>query len=99
MQQLSRLLGVMFIAEEVRGWKSGEGGDGIMEDDDKIFIPLSFMLNPEAREGIRKLVGSEGLAPSGYVKRPGEIMVDLGKVTPEEFKAFVEKNRVQQQRG
>lgn len=95
MTQVGRMLGVFFKAGEVRTWKKTEGTGPGYGDEDDILIPLSFMLRPEAREGIQKLVGAEGLAlPDGYRKQGGEIIVDLGKVTPEEFQAFVDKNRV-----
>jgi len=96
MEQIGRLLGVMFTAAEVRSWKeAGNEGSGPPENHEKIFIPLSFMLRPEAREGLRKSIGKDGLAlPQGYRTKEGEVVVDLGKVTVEDFKAFVENNRV-----
>lgn len=102
MQQLGRLMGVFFNAGEVRKWK-GEGGkpDGSgFEDEDNILVPLAFMLRPEARESIQKMVGQDGLAlPQGYRRKEGEVVVDLGKVSKEEFLEFVEKNRVGSLRG
>lgn len=100
MQQIGRMLGVMFSAGEVRGWRAaGEGGEGY-DDEDSVLVPMTFMLRPESRDGVQKMVGSEGLAlPKGYKKRDGELIVDLGKVSPEEFKAFVDKNRVNSLKG
>lgn len=96
MEQFGRLLGVLFNAGEVRGWNSTEDTPFGMDDEDNLLIPLSFMLRPESREGIQKLIGQRsGLSlPKEYKQKAGEIVVDLGKVSPEEFKAFVEKNRV-----
>lgn len=96
MQQLGRLLGVFFNAGEVRGWKGqGETGAGGYDDTDNLLVPLSFMLRPEARDGIQKMVGSAGLAlPKEYKVRNGEIVVDLGQVDPKEFIEFVNRNRV-----
>lgn len=95
MEQLGRLLGVMFKAGEVRSWKqSGDSGDGF-DDEDNVLVPLTFQLRPETREGIQKMVGSDGLAmPKGYRRADGEYVVDMGKVTPEEFIAWVKQNRV-----
>jgi hypothetical protein len=95
MQQIGKLMGVFFNAGEVRSWK-GEGGSATgFEDGDNVLVPLTFMLRPESREAVQKIVGLDGLAlPPGYRKGAKEMVVDLGKVTPEEFKAFVEKNRV-----
>lgn len=95
MSQAGRMLGVLFKAGEVRAWKKEGTGDSGYDDEDDVLVPLSFMIRPEGREGLQKLVGSSGLSlPTGYRKQNGEIIVDLGKVTPEEFQAFVAKNRV-----
>jgi hypothetical protein len=101
MQQLGRLMGVFFNAGEVRSWKA-DGGEraSSLEDEDNLLIPLSFMIRPEGREAIQKMVGTGGLAlPKGYRQAPGEVVVDLGKVSPEEFKSFVEKHRVSTLKG
>lgn len=97
MEQFGRLMGVLFNAGEVRSWSNNKATKSPtgFEDEDTILVPLSFMLRPESRESIQKMVGTDGMAlPEGYRKREGEIVVDLGKVSPEEFKAFVESNRV-----
>lgn len=91
MQQISRMLGVMFKAGEVRSWKEGSGDS--LDDEDHLFVPLTFMLRPEAREGVKKMVGN-GLPLTDYRKAPNEVVVDLGQVSPEEFKEFVQKHRV-----
>ena len=94
MEQLGRLLGVMFKAGEVRQWKqSGDSGDGF-DDEDNVLVPLTFQLRPESREGIQKMVGASGLAlPKGYRKADGEYVVDMGKVSPEEFMAWAAQRR------
>lgn len=101
MTQIGRLLGVFFKAGEVRRWKeSGPGGGSGYDDEDHVLVPLSFMIRPESREGIQRLVGTEGLAlPKEYQKAANETVVDLGQVSPEAFKEFVNRNRVTDLRG
>lgn len=101
MEQIGRLLGVLFSAGEVRGWaKQSEGPIMGMSDEDTLLVPLSFMIRPESREGIQKMVGQQGLSlPEGYKRKDGEVVVDLGQVTPEEFKQFVESHRVDSLKG
>lgn len=97
--QMGRLLGVMFQAGEVRSWREGGGGEGY-DDEDNILVPLTFALRPEAREAIRKMVGSDGMKlPEGYQKQSGEFVVDLGKVSPQDFIDFVNQNRVTGPKG
>jgi len=96
MEQLGRLLGVMFDASEIRSWGKSGGGSGF-DDTDSVLVPLTFMLNPDSRQAIQKMVGSaSGLTlPAGYRKGQNEYVVDLGKVSPQEFMDFVRQNQVQ----
>ena len=99
MQQFGRMLGVMFNAGEVRGWDTGDTGPTLgLDDTDSVFVPLSFMLRPESREGVQKMVGKDTQMVSAD-KKQGNVVVDLGKVSKEIFQEFVEKNRVAQLKG
>ena len=94
-QDLGRLLGVMFKAGDIRNWKDG-GPAHIYQDEEDILVPLSIALRPELRDGLRQMV--QGLAaPSDYSKKKGEIMVDLGRVSAEDFKYFLQHKRLPDQ--
>jgi hypothetical protein len=97
-EQLGRMLGVMFNVGEVRGWDESEGPSLGLMDHETLLIPLSFMLNGEARGNLKKMVGTESQMASKE-RKEGQVLVDLGKVSPEDFKAFIEKNRVERLKG
>jgi hypothetical protein len=92
LRSLNRFLGVNFTAGEIRTWAAKEGKGGAFKDSDQIFIPLSIAIRPELRDGLMKLVGGVRL-PEGYIKKPNEVVVDMGQVTPQEFIDFVNKYR------
>lgn len=95
-RELGRMLGSNFTAGEIRNWGNNKDSvasrGGVYRDGDPIFMPLSIAIKPELREGLMRMVG--GVAPPmGYKKRPNEVIVDLGQVTPKEFIDFVNQNR------
>lgn len=89
---LGRMLGVNFTAGEIRSW-SKAGSERDYKDKDNVLIPLSLIMKPELRDNLIKMVGGESMPlPKGYRKSRNEVVVDMGKVTPEEFIEFV-KNK------
>lgn len=92
MTALNRFLGVNFTAGEIRQWAAKIDTKGAYKDSDNVFVPLSIAIRPELREGLVKLVGGVRL-PDGYVKKPHEVVVDLGQVSTQDFIDFVNKNR------
>ena len=89
-----RMLGVNFTAGEIRSWAK-EGGERDYKDQDNVLIPLSLIMKPELRDGLVKMVGGNSMPlPKDYRKGKNEIVVDLGKVTPEEFMEFVKNKKL-----
>ncbi len=92
MSQLGRLLGTSFRAGEIRSWAAKGGSPPDYKNSDKVLVPLSFGIRPELRESLIKLVGSDGMMlPSDYKRQKNEMVVDLSKVSPQEFKDFLTK--------
>lgn len=92
MMQVAKMIGTAFTAGEVRKW--AEQGDGTREykKNDLIYMPLTLALRPELREMLIKMVGADGLMmPKDYQGRKNEIMIDMGQVSHQEFRDFVEK--------
>ena len=91
--QIGRLLGTTFEAKEIRSW--AKDGSGEYKDSDKILVPLAMALRPDYREGLMKMVGGSGMAlPADYKKKTNEIVVDLSKVSPQEFLDFFGKQKL-----
>jgi hypothetical protein len=87
--QIGRLLGTTFSAGEIRSWGKKNGESAEYKNADKVLVPLAFAIRPEFREGLMRMVGSAGMVlPSGYKKAPNEVVVDLSKVSPQEFLDF-----------
>ena len=61
--------------------------------DDMVFLPLALALRPELRDMLIKMVGGDGglAMPRDYQGQRNEVMVDLGKVSHQEFLDFVQK--------
>ncbi len=92
MREFGRALGVYFTAGEIRSWTKGEGGKVYYEDSDGLTLPLSLTLKPELRDHLTKLVSGTPL-PRGYVKGDKEVVVDLGRVTTQQFRQVLEDLR------
>jgi len=88
MESFARYLGVQFTAGEIRQWGgTGKGRDYL--DADPILMPLTLALRPELQQALIKMVGGQGVPlPAEYQRGKNEVVVDLGKVTPDEFMAF-----------
>ena len=92
LNSLGRSLGTTFTAGEIRSWKASGSGSPEYKDQDKVFVPLALTFQPELREGLLKLVGMGGMKlPSDYKRGAREVVVDMSKVTPAEFLAFLGK--------
>src|SRR5208282_4193376 len=89
MFQLGKLLGACFTAGEIRSWgKKGQSNE--YNNDDKVLVPLSLILKPDFKEGLIKFVGGDMMPlPDGYTKAKNEVVVDMGKVSPQEFMDWV----------
>lgn len=94
MQDMGKLLGVLFNAGDIRSWEENKNGSThTYSDEENILIPLSIALKPELRDGLKQMV--QGLAtPEGYQKQKGEVMVDLGRVTAEDFRYFLKHKKL-----
>ena len=91
--QIGRLLGTTFEAKEIRSWS--KGGSGEYKDSDKVLVPLAMAIRPDYREGLMKLVGGGGMAlPLDYKKKPNEVVLDMSKVSPQEFLDFFGKKKI-----
>jgi hypothetical protein len=93
MSEIGKLLGVFFSVGEIRKWGGPDTGNHTYRDDENILIPLSIVLKPELREGLKKMVGGLAL-PDGYKKGAQEVMVDLGGVSPDDFMYFAKHGRL-----
>jgi hypothetical protein len=91
MLQIGKLMGVCFTAGEIRSWgKKGQQGE--YKDEDKVLVPLSLILKGEFKEGLIRHVGGDMMPlPPGYRKGKNEVVVDMGKVSPEEFINWVKQ--------
>lgn len=91
MMQIGKLIGACFTAGEIRSWgKRGQSSE--YKNDDKVLVPLSLILKPEFKEGLIKFVGGDMMPlPDGYAKAKNEVVVDMGKVSPEEFMNWVKQ--------
>jgi len=95
MNQLGRLLGTSFRAGEIRSWASKGGSPPDYKNSDKVLVPLSFGIRPELRDSLIKLVGQDGMIlPGDYKRQKYERVVDLSKVSPQEFKDFLTKKQL-----
>jgi hypothetical protein len=91
-KMLGRMLGVNFTAGEIRSW-SKDGAAKDYGDQDNVLVPLALVLKPELRDSLIKMVGGQAMPlPKEYRKGKNEIVVDMGKVSPQEFIEFV-KNK------
>lgn len=94
MSEVGKLLGVFFSVGEIRRWGAQDSGkEHTYRDEENILIPLSIVLKPELREGLKKMVGGLAL-PDGYKKGAKEVVVDLGGVSPEDFMYFAKHGRL-----
>ena len=94
MRTMGRFMGVNFTAKEIRTW-SDSASNKDYRDDDNVLVPLALVLKPELKESLIKLVGGSSMPlPDGYRKAPNEVVVDLGRVSPEEFIEFVKSRRL-----
>lgn len=89
MMQIGKLIGACFTAGEIRSWgKTGQTGE--YKDTDKVLVPLSLILKPQFKEGLIRFVGGDAMPlPDGYTKGAREVVVDMGKVSPQEFMDWV----------
>ena len=95
--QIGRLLGTTFEAREIRSWAKAGGNAAEYKDSDKVLVPLAMAIRPDYREGLMKLVGGSGMAlPPEYQKKKNEIVMDLSKVSPQEFLDFFGKKKLPQ---
>lgn len=93
MMALGKLLGTYFLAEEIRSWARPGNGSNLYKDKDKVLLPLSIALRPELKEALVKLVGHMPL-PQDYKKGTKEVVIDLSRVSTEDFKYFMEHKRL-----
>ena len=95
--QLGKLLGTNFTAGEIRSWGMSKNKSQDFENNSDILVPLSFSFRPEFRDNLIKMVGHDGmLLPSDYKRQKNEMVVDLSKVSPQEFKDFLTKKKIPQ---
>lgn len=85
-----RMLGTMFYMDDIKKWSAkSEGG----ANSNTIFMPLVLSLRPELREVLIKM--SSGLVlPSEYNVKKGEVVVDLGQVSKDEFMHFLQHRKM-----
>ena len=93
MLAVGKLLGTYFVAEEIRSWAKANSGTNLYKDKDKVLVPLSLALRPELKEALIKLVGNMPL-PQDYKKGDKEIVIDLSRVSPEDFQYFMKHKRL-----
>lgn len=94
MAEMGKLLGVFFSVGEIRSWGAPDSGKPtVYKDNENILVPLSIVLKPELREGLKKMVGGLAL-PDGYKKGAKEVVVDLGGVSPDDFMYFAKHGRL-----
>jgi hypothetical protein len=92
---MGQLLGVSYTVGELRSWKEKKEADTVnLPDDYRITLPLTLLLKPELREGLIKTFVSGMSLPPEYRKGEHEVVVDLSKVTTEEFKAFFKNKQM-----
>jgi len=93
MLQLGKMVGSTFTAGEIRKWSAQGEGSNDYKKDDMVFLPLALALRPELRDILIKMVGGDGglAMPRDYQGQRNEVMVDLGKVSHQEFLDFVQK--------
>lgn len=92
LDDLGQLLGASFTVADIKSWRADKSG-GYYDDKDRLRLPLALSLRPELREGLLKMVGGMVL-PKDFVKGENEVVVDLGRTTPQEFQEFIEKKRI-----
>lgn len=91
MMQIGKLIGACFTAGEIRSW-GRKGTNSEYKDEDKVLVPLSLILKPDFKEGLIRFVGGDMMPlPDGYHKAKNEIVVDMGKVSPQEFMNWVKQ--------
>jgi len=93
MLQLGKMIGATFTAGDIRKWSLQNAGTPDYKKDDMVFLPLALALRPELRDMLIKMVGGDGglAMPRDYQGQRNEVMVDLGKVSHQEFLDFVQK--------
>lgn len=85
MDWVTRVLGVVWTRDEVR--QMGKGGS---VSSDRVFLPLALGVNAELAEALQSMFGKGGTLVGGgdYKPAPGEEIVELGEMSPDEFKKW-----------
>lgn len=86
-EMLSKLLGVVWNRRDVERMLRRAS---VAARPDDVFIPLALGCNPQLSEQLKELfVPKSGpIAGGEYMPEPGEEIVELGDVTPEQFKQW-----------
>ncbi len=89
---LAKLIGTAFTVGEIRGWEEGENkADSVKvyKNTENIVIPLSFILNANLRDNLKKMVSDKLQTQDGYVPSKDEKIIPLGKVSTEDYQYFL----------
>jgi hypothetical protein len=78
-----KVLGIVWTREDVEAMQKPSGPA------DRVFLPLALACNAELTESLKQMFSkSSQVAMGDYLPAPGEEIVELGDMPPEEFKRW-----------